>query len=266
MKKNVFALLLCVSAAITLSAQEMVHFNVDVLPTNVGGKFEFKRVFEQELQYPADLLKEKIGGKATFNFSIHKDSSIHDLKLISSGHPALDAEASRLFKKFQWVPAVRQGVFVGAPWTVTFEFNPSKYSKYCRDRGFVTPEYLKDEVRDTSEVIVSNPEQFPMYPKGNFALQDFVKANLEYPRQAQMSNIQGTVVLRFVVETTGLVTNIGIEKSVGGGCDIEAGRVLQMIKWYPAKHNGKLVRAQMTFPFYFILNDEFKDNAAGEQK
>ena len=79
-------------------------------------------------------------------------------------------------------------------------------------------------------------------------------------------SIQGTVVLRFVVEPSGLVTNIGIAKAVGGGCDQEAIRVLQMIKWYPAKKNEKLVRAQMTFPFYFILNDEFRDNSGGEQK
>lgn len=265
--KRIFNIILIFGSAVgMLSAQESVHFNVDVLPTNVGGKFEFKRVFEQELIYPMDMLKDKVGGKVTVNFSIHKDSSIHDFRLISSGFPALDAEAKRIFRKFQWVPAVKQGMYVGAPWTVTFEFNPSKYSRICRDRGFVEPQYLKDEQVDTSLVIHTNPEQFPMYPKGNFALQDFVKANLEYPRQAQLSNIQGTVVLRFVVEPTGLVTNIGVEKSVGGGCDIEAGRVLELIKWYPAKHNGKLVRAQMTFPFYFILNDDFKDNTAGEQK
>jgi protein TonB len=105
-----------------------------------------------------------------------------------------------------------------------------------------------------------------MYQKGNYALQDFIKDNLEYPKQAQISNIQGIVVLQFVVEPSGLVTNIGVSKTVGGGCDQEAIRVLQMIKWYPAKKNGKLVRSQMTFPFYFVLNDEFRDNSGGEQK
>ena len=106
----------------------------------------------------------------------------------------------------------------------------------------------------------------PAYEKGNFALQDFIKENLEYPRQAQLSNIQGTVVLSFIVEPSGLMTNIGVRNSVGGGCNEEAVRVLQLIKWYPGKHNEKLSRIKMTFPFYFILNEEFKDNSSGEQK
>jgi protein TonB len=74
------------------------------------------------------------------------------------------------------------------------------------------------------------------------------------------------VVLRFVVEPSGLMTNIGVKNYVGGGCEEEAIRVLQLIKWYPAKKNDQLVRVEMTYPFYFILNDEFKDNSLGEQK
>lgn len=106
----------------------------------------------------------------------------------------------------------------------------------------------------------------PMYQKGTFALQDFIKENLEYPRQAQLSNIQGTVVVGFVVEPSGLPTNIGIVKSVGGGCDQEAIRIIEMIKWYPAKNGDQLIRAYMTLPIYFVLNEDFKDNSAGEQK
>jgi protein TonB len=119
---------------------------------------------------------------------------------------------------------------------------------------------------DSTSNVYTVPEQFPMYPKGNYALQDFIKENLEYPRQAKLSNIQGTVLLRFVVEPSGLMTNIGIVKSIGGGCDQEALRILQMIGWYPGKVNEKLARVQMTFPFYFILNEDFKDNSSGEQK
>src|SRR5688572_15024114 len=97
MKAKILVITLFCAMAGLVSAQEAVHFNVDVLPSNVGGKFEFKRVFEQELIYPADLLKEKIGGKVVFSFAIYKDSTVHDLKLTSSGYPALDAEASRIF-------------------------------------------------------------------------------------------------------------------------------------------------------------------------
>jgi len=241
-------------------------FNVDVLPTNVGGKEEFKRVFEQELVYPESALKEKIAGKVTISFIIMKDSSITNIKISGSGIPAIDAEAMRIFKLYKWVPAIKNAQYIAANWSETFNFDPGKYSKICRERGYKKISYLPDTKIDSSGIIYTDPDQLPMYQKGNYALQDFIKENLEYPKQAQVSNIQGTVVLCFIVEPSGLITNIGIEKAVGGGCDQEAIRVLQMIKWYPGKKNDKLVRAKMSFPFYFILNDEFRDNSGGEQK
>lgn len=239
---------------------------IDAFPTNIGGKGEFKRVFEQELQYPQHLLKDKTIRKVIVNFSIQKDSTATDIKIVSSGESSIDAEALRIFKLYQWMPATKDGLPIGTGWTATFDFDPKKYTKICRERGYQEISYLQGESIDTSNIIYSSPDQMPMYQKGVYALQDFIKENLEYPRQAQLSNIQGTVVLRFVVEPSGHATNIGIAHSIGGGCDQEAIRILQLIKWYPAKKNEKLVRAQMTFPFNFSLNNEFKDNSSGEQR
>jgi TonB family protein len=241
-------------------------FNVQSLPQNVGGKAELKRVFQEQLQYPEKLLADKVGGKVTFNFVVNRDSSITELKMSSSGVPELDAEAQRIFKFFKWVPAIQGGVYMSARWSETFEFNPAKYSKICKERGFVKTPVIKDEAIDSTNKIYKVPEQFPMYQKGNFALQDFIKENLEYPRQAEVANIQGCVVLRFVVEPSGLVTNISVDKPIGGGCEIEATRVLQLIRWYPGKVNGKLARVEMTYPFYFVLDGDYKDNSSGEQK
>ena len=195
-----------------------------------------------------------------------KDSSVANVKVTEKVFNDVDAEALRLFKLIQWVPAMKGGQFVNTEWSVSFEFNADKYPKLCKARGYKYFKYLPDATVDSSGKIYKAPDQYPMYPKGNFALQDFIKANLEYPRQAQLANIQGTVVLHFIVEPSGLITNIGVNKSVGGGCDQEAIRILEMIKWYPGKSNNKLVRVEMSYPFYFILNEDFKDNSAGEQK
>ncbi|MDQ3048956.1 MAG: energy transducer TonB [Bacteroidota bacterium] len=259
--KTILLLFLFCSASVFAQIQHMV----DVYPTNVGGRPEFKRVFEQELRYPEKALLNKTGGKVMISFSVRNDSTIRDLKLVSSGSPELDKEALRLFKLYRWVPAIKEGEFVNGGHNVTFHFEPDKYKKICKSRGFVNPVYVQEKV-DTTSTICAFPDQIPMYDKGMYALQDFIKSNLEYPRQAQLANIQGTVVLSFIVEPSGYITNIGVEKSVAGGCDQEAIRVLQLIKWYPAKKNDQLVRAKASYPFYFILNEDFKDNAAGEQK
>lgn len=264
MKKLIFCFLLSAFGFSSLFSQ--TGLNVEVLPTNIGGKAEFKRVFDQEIIYPEAALKNNISGKVTINFDIKKDSSISNVKVITSGNKDLDAEGLRLFNLYLWVPALKEGQCVGTSWSVAFDFNAEKYAKICKKRGYTKFKYIADAKIDSTGKIYTTGVQMPMYEKGNFALQDFIKENLEYPRQAQLSNIQGTVVLSFVVEPSGLMTNIGVAKSVGGGCDQEAIRVLEQIKWYPGKYDGKLARVKMTFPVYFILNDEFKDNAAGEQK
>jgi TonB family protein len=261
-KMKTFLLSVCILCFATISAQ----ITNDVPITNIGGKAEFKRVFEQQLQYPESALKKKVGGIVIITFTVNKDSSAVINDYSESGAPELNYEAMRLFRYYKWLPATRNGVFMKAKHSVTFEFNPDKYSKICKERGYTAIKYLPKMNVDTSFKIYNSPEQFPMYPKGNYALQDFIKENLEYPRQAQLANIQGTVMLRFIVEPSGLITNIQVEKSVGGGCDQEAIRILQLIKWYPGKVEDKLVRVNMTMPFYFILNDEFKDNSVGEQK
>ncbi len=251
-----------------------------MFPENIGGKAEFKRGFEEQLVYPQNSLKKKIGGKVTFNFAVLKDGSAANIKMIGCGTADIDAEAMRLFKLYQWTPAIKSGECVDANWSVTFSFDPDRYSKICYERGFVNysfnkkwninntgnQKYYEKWKVDSTGKIYLTPEQFPIYPEGNYAMEDYIKENLEYPRQAQLSNIQGTVILRFVVEPNGLITNIGVENSIGGGCDQEALRLLQMIKWFPGIVGDKLVRTQMKFPFHFILNDEFKDNSAGEQK
>lgn len=264
MKKIAVIFILSIVSFLPLCSQ--VASNVEVLPTNIGGKAEFKRIFEQELVYPEAALKNNISGKVTVSFDIKKDSSISNVKVISCGNQDLDAEGLRLFNLFLWVPARKEGQCVGTSWTVVFDFVAEKYQKICKKRGYTNFKYIADAKIDSTGKIYTSGVQMPMYEKGNFALQDFIKENLEYPRQAQLSNLQGTVVLSFVVEPSGLMTNIGIEKSVGGGCDQEAIRVLEQIKWYPGKYNGKLARVRMTFPVYFILNEDFKNNASGEQK
>ncbi|MBA3972211.1 MAG: energy transducer TonB, partial [Bacteroidetes bacterium] len=185
MKKHILLFLLFSLLAGFYFAQD--GFNVQVLPSNVGGKAEFKRVFEQELIYPEKALKNNIGGKVLVNFDIKKDSSISNVKLITSGVAELDAEALRLFNLLLWVPAVREGQFIGTGWTVEFLFDPSKYVKICKKRGFTKFNYLKDEKLDSTSTIYKKGVQMPIYTKGNFALQDFIKENLEYPRQAQLS-------------------------------------------------------------------------------
>ncbi|MBL7888614.1 MAG: energy transducer TonB [Bacteroidia bacterium] len=252
--------------ALILSVQSQISYSVDAFPTNVGGKTEFKRIFESQFVYPAAALAKKQGGKVEVVFVLNSDSSATDVKVAVGVSPELDQEALRLFKYYQWVPAVKDGKLVSSKWSVWFEFDPEKYAKICKKRGYQSIVYDKEFKADSTFKLYKIVDQMPVYYKGNYALQDFLKENLEYPRQAQIANIQGTVVVRFIVEQNGTLSNIGIEKSVGGGCNEEAIRLVEMTRWRAGVVGDKWVRTQMTLPIYFMLNEDFKDNSGSEQK
>ncbi|MBL7883321.1 MAG: TonB family protein [Bacteroidia bacterium] len=264
MNSKVIPLLFLFISSFTLQSQ--IQYSVDAFPTNIGGKIEFKRVFEQELQYPKIALQNKQSGRVELAFAIHADSSISNVIITKNVSPEIDAEALRLFTLYQWVPALKEGKYISTKWSCGFDFEEAKYVKIVKKRGYDKPKYSNQYPVDTLPLVYKRPDQIAMYYKGNYGFEDFIKENIDYPKQAQLANIQGVVKVRFVVEPNGLVTNIGIDKSVGGGCDQEAMRLIELTKWQPAVHAGKWVRCQMVVPIYFKLNEDFKDNAASEQR
>ncbi|MFK7806224.1 MAG: energy transducer TonB [Saprospiraceae bacterium] len=86
-------------------------------------------------------------------------------------------------------------------------------------------------------------------------LMQFIYSNIKYPPIARENGIEGTVVLRFVVEKDGSITDINILKDIGGGCGTEAARVIKMMPdWIPGKQRGKEVRVQYNIPVKYKLN------------
>jgi TonB family protein len=91
-------------------------------------------------------------------------------------------------------------------------------------------------------------------------LLNLLSANIQYPNEAREQNIQGTVVLNFVVEPNGRVSTIQLLKDIGGGCGAEAIRVLKAfdeagLRWSPASSGGRPVRVKYTIPLRFRLQE-----------
>lgn len=98
-------------------------------------------------------------------------------------------------------------------------------------------------------------EDAPVPPQGDMAsMLKWIAKNLEYPESALNNGVQGQVVLKFVVEKDGSVTDIQVMKKVDPALDKEAVRVLnKMPKWTPGKQRGKPVRSRFTLPVRFKL-------------
>jgi|WetSurMetagenome_2_1015567.scaffolds.fasta_scaffold246561_2 periplasmic protein TonB len=97
-------------------------------------------------------------------------------------------------------------------------------------------------------------EKMPQFPGGEEALLAFIKNNLKYPAVAAEIGIQGRVVLRFVINTDGNVTDINVIRSLSKECDNEAVRVVKLMpKWIPGSQDGKNVPVYFTLPFVYKL-------------
>ncbi len=97
-------------------------------------------------------------------------------------------------------------------------------------------------------------EQMPSFPGGQSALMEYLSKNVKYPVVAQENGVQGRVVVSFVVERDGSVTDVTVVKSVDPSLDREAQRVISsMPKWIPGKQNGQAVRVKYNVPVSFRL-------------
>lgn len=97
-------------------------------------------------------------------------------------------------------------------------------------------------------------EQMPSFPGGPSALMQYLSSNIKYPVVAQENGVQGRVVVSFVVERDGSITDVQVARSVDPSLDREAQRVVRsMPKWIPGKQNGQAVRVKYNVPVAFRL-------------
>ena len=109
-------------------------------------------------------------------------------------------------------------------------------------------------VKEDENQIFVFVEEYPEFPNGEENLYKYLGSNIKYPHDALENGIQGTVVVKFVVEKDGSISNVKAVRKIGGGCDEEAVRVVKrMPRWKPGKQSGKPVRTEFTLPIQFKL-------------
>jgi protein TonB len=98
-------------------------------------------------------------------------------------------------------------------------------------------------------------QKMPSFPGGEKELFNYLAKNIVYPPLAKETNIIGMIVITFVVNKDGSISNIELLKDIGGGCGKEAIRVIRnMPKWTPGENNGQPVKVRFTLPVRFQLN------------
>ena len=118
----------------------------------------------------------------------------------------------------------------------------------------MTASAQKTVVSQKNQKVYDMVEQMPEYPGGIPAMLEFLMTNLKYPKDAEKQQVEGKVIVMFVVETDGSVSDVKVAKKVFPSLDAEAIRMVQaMPKWTPGKDKGKVVRVHYALPISFQL-------------
>ncbi|MEJ2594324.1 MAG: M56 family metallopeptidase [bacterium] len=106
------------------------------------------------------------------------------------------------------------------------------------------------------EEILTEAETMPEFPGGIQALMSFLAENIKYPETAKANKTEGKVMVNFVVNKAGSVTEVEAVKGIGDGCDEEAVRVVKMLPdWTPGYNDGKAVNVSFNLPVLFRLGE-----------
>ena len=109
----------------------------------------------------------------------------------------------------------------------------------------------------TKNVVYDVTETMPQFPGGQGVMMKYLAANIKYPASAVKAKKQGRVIIAFVIQKDGSVTNARIVKSVDPELDAEALRIVKaMPNWTPGTQDGKPVNVRYTIPVVFSLYKE----------
>jgi protein TonB len=113
----------------------------------------------------------------------------------------------------------------------------------------------EEEEEEEEQQIFVVVEDMPTFKGGGVgAFRNYVQKNIEYPTVAAENGIEGTVFVKFVVDTDGGISNVTIMRGVDPALDEEAKRVIRNApEWEPGQQRGKPVRVQFTIPIVFQL-------------
>lgn len=205
----------------------------------------FYKFVARSLTYPEEAVKNKQQDKIYVRFVVNKDGSVSKAESVRGKHDILKREAERVISLTKWIPAQVNGKNVRSLMTIPITFMLGETQKTTSLHS-----------TDDEEVSIASVEEVATFDGGLDKLYNYISQNLIYPKSARRSGSQGRVILEFVVEKDGSLSNFKILQSVSEDCDAEAIRVLQNSPaWIPAKTDGKPVSTRISMPIVFKLDD-----------
>jgi len=208
------------------------------------------RIKTSELKMVKDLSEEE-AHSINMNMTISKTGNIEKIDILGRSNPndieILNAAFSDLSG---FIPATVEEVPVSSILNLELTLTHKGLQKTIF--GEFTP--ILEEVDSLTSNVNSIVEEMPEFSGGKKALQSFLSANVRYPMEAAEKGIQGKILVQYIIEADGSISNVKIAHGVHPLLDAEAIRVVKLMpKWIPGRQKGKPVRVSYTFPINFVL-------------
>ena len=215
-----------------------------------GGPEAFGQYLVENQQYPTAALQAGAQGTVPVTFVIEKTGSISNVAVAQPLHPLLDAEAIRLIKAApRWTPAQHRGGVVRQRVTVPISFQIPGDAPAAPAAGTAAAPATAGA---TAQVVSADQPARPV--GGTEAFFEWIQQNQKYPALALQRKIEGRVMMEFIVEKDGSLTEIKPIKRLGSGLDEEAIRLIKAApKWEPAVYKGQPIKQKMVLPVVFSL-------------
>ncbi|MDO7844928.1 energy transducer TonB [Hymenobacter sp. M29] len=227
----------------------------------IGGTERYAQFLADHQKYPASAMQKGIQGTVKVSFIVEKTGTVNDVKVETPLSPELDAEAIRLIKSApKWTPArhhrneiVRQRVVV----PVSFVMSPGStvtVGAAGKERPILTSAADIAASANPNVRPVVAPDRPTQPVGGTQAFFDWIEKNQKYPLLAKQRKIQGKVMVEFMVQPDGSLTDVRVARKMGSGLDEEALRLIKAApKWEPAMFQGKPIKQKMLLPVLFQL-------------
>jgi TonB family protein len=202
--------------------------------------------------------KRKIKGEQILTYTHNEYVATADS--LNVHHVVFDVEGDTLsnnYQAFSFYPFESTGYW-------TYRRSNDTAPGYTFYEELLLPQYKK--VEEIFKVVEEMPrfpgcENLPRAERKKCAdkeMLEFIYKNLNYPAEARANNIQGTLVVQFVIEKDGQINDINVVRDIGGQCGEEAERVIRLMnemgkRWIPGKQRGRPVRVQLNLPVKFRI-------------
>lgn len=263
----------------TLYIDDIITSGVDKAPKFPGGKEALAEWLLNNVQLPE--YQDDPEFQVRLSFIVNKDGTLSDVRLLEGYEYFFDRDLLKTFSNMpKWEPGRNKGVSTTTEAVLPITFYPfgtaindiviiereedwegieegiSIVKVVSVENVIQSPKVSQNtSPKKESDTVLDYAEQSPSFPGGEAALKKWIERNLQYPLLAKESGVEGHVIVEFVVEKDGRLTEEKVIRGIEREVDQEALRLIRkMPRWQPGKNNGSPVRCRHTLPINFKLS------------